>query len=140
MSLERLDDWDLRLNELVADRGNSPFSWGANDCILFACDCILAITGTDLAAEFRGKYRTRLQAARILKDFGGLERLADSFAAKHEIPRLEFPALAQRGDVGLVESGHGLALTVVADRYVVAPGASALEFIPFSRLTRAWRI
>ena len=66
--MARLDDWQT----LLADELSKPrsFSWGKNDCCLFAGDIVQTITGIDPAATFRGKYDTALGAIKEIKRQG----------------------------------------------------------------------
>lgn len=66
----RHNDWPALMAEAIKKAGKQGFSWGENDCCLFACDVVLAITGVDYAEEFRGRYKTEIGAARALKNIG----------------------------------------------------------------------
>lgn len=52
---------------------NTQMEWGKTDCCLTVADYILATTGVDHAADFRGKYSTPYQAYRLLIKAGGME-------------------------------------------------------------------
>lgn len=74
--------------------------WGEADCLLFAANwCVIAGT-PDPAAAFRGRYRTRLGAVRLLNKAGGLAALAARQMAAAGFAEVE---AARLGDVGLVE-------------------------------------
>lgn len=160
MALVRYPDWPARLAPLIAERLNAPFRWGTNDCALFACDAVLAMTGTDLAADFRGRYDSSIGAARALRALGfrDLADVAHAFAAKHGIPPLASPRFAQRGDVGLI-AHFGASSAPIDDRcrgrLVGALGALAIATgdgfaavtedrglvkIPTGSVAAAWRI
>lgn len=49
-----------------------PFVWGELDCAMFAANWAFRITGVDPVSEYRGRYKTELGCARILKREGGL--------------------------------------------------------------------
>jgi hypothetical protein len=102
---ERFENWPERLNALIALRCSRPFAWGEHDCALFACDAVLAMTGADPAAWFRGRYRTRRGAYRLLKTFGGAGLAAtwEKIAAQRGLPEIA-PAFARRGDVLLFDA------------------------------------
>lgn len=118
MTLERFDDWLARLEAQLALQQQKSFEWGAFDCALHACDCVLAITGVDLAADFRGKYSSQEEALAIMRQLVGsewpgvtgsaLEMLAANIAAQFEIPQAIFPTFARRGDVVLVRQPNDL--------------------------------
>ena len=66
------------------------FAWGTNDCCLFVCDVILAMTGTDLGEDYRGEYSTAEEAAALISEAtggGGVEELAEQICAANEMPR-----------------------------------------------------
>ena len=54
----RPPDHDTRqaADALIAERRLMPFARGTNDCCMFAADAVLAMTGRDLAADWRGTY------------------------------------------------------------------------------------
>jgi hypothetical protein len=134
-------DWEHKLGEFFLSRQTQDFQYGSNDCCLFACDCILAITGIDVAADFRGRYNSELSAARVILAFtegGKLEHLAEKIAAQHGIEEVK-PMFAQRGDIVLIEHDEQQALAVVGmDGWsVIGPGPRQFELI---EARRAWRI
>lgn len=99
--MKRLDDWRGRLAAEMDRQRRDPFVWGDHDCAIgFACGIVFALTGEDLAAPYRGRYRTATGALRLLKDVGA-ESLGD-FVAQHfeEI----HPSQARVGDLGVVPS------------------------------------
>ena len=75
MALDRFPDWDQRLARFIESRRRRHFSWGKHDCCMFAADAAKVITGKDLAAEFRGRYRTALGAKRKINAYGGLREV-----------------------------------------------------------------
>lgn len=99
---------------------------------MFACDAVLAITGTDIAIEQRGTYHTASGALRIIKDAGGLRNLV-KLPEKH-------PGLAGRGDLVLVEQeGRELLGVCLGDVYASA-GSDGLVFRPIHEALVAWRV
>ncbi|MEY5101221.1 MAG: hypothetical protein RJA36_3940 [Pseudomonadota bacterium] len=64
-----------RLHALVLDRHDQPFAWGIRDCCLWAADAVYAVTLRDMASDIRGSYWSARQAARVLRDRGGLEAM-----------------------------------------------------------------
>ena len=145
MGLTRFEDWPARLVPLISDRLTAPFCWGTHDCALFACDAVLAMTGTDLAADFRGRYDSAIGAARRLRELGfrDLQDVATAFAAKHGIAQIASPRFAQRGDVGLIldESGALGALAICSgDGFATARESGGLVKVPARLISDAWRI
>ena len=90
-----LPDWENRLSETVAEWRSRPFKW-SRDCGRWAAACVIAQTGEDPIAELRGRYSTKREAMRLLAEKPMAERLDEIFPRVH-------PALAQRGDIALVQ-------------------------------------
>jgi len=105
----RLSGWEKRLMELIRDSEDRPFEWGVFDCALFAADAVNAITGVDLAADFRGHYSTAKGSVKALKKYGA----GDLESTWTELlgPPIDIRQ-AGRGDVVLVESIYGPAVAV----------------------------
>jgi hypothetical protein len=136
--LKRLNGWPEALASALEHARNEPFRWGQNDCCLFAAYCAKAITGRDLAIQFRG-YQTRAEAAEILESFGGLYRLASIVARAHGAPEIP-PLQARRGDICLLKGREGPMLGVCIGDKIVAPGESGLVSYPISKGHHAWGI
>lgn len=103
--MARLPDWDARLGELIASRRGSPHDWGHNDCVMWAADAVLAVTGRDIAAHVRGTYRGEAGAARMLV----LEGVRDAAGiADKYLGRRRHVSTARPGDVvvGHLSSGE----------------------------------
>lgn len=135
LNLQRTRGWQERLSALTLERLDQSFEWGQRDCALWAADCVLAMTGEDLAAELRGQYSTALQAARTIDEHGGLhaivrERLGDSIN----------PMLATVGDVGLVVHEDRKGLAVCSGAGWLAQGERGLATLPFEAALMAWRV
>ena len=134
--LVRLPDWPMRLDALVFGRLMTPFAWGNNDCALFAADCVLAMTGVDLAAGLRSLGARA--AMRLLQRHGGMVQLIPE--ALRPLPRV---ADATEGDIALLPADRrgrmALAVCTRGDR-VLAPGRAGLMIAPRTGAVRAWRV
>lgn len=133
--LHRLPDWRLYLDAVVHERLNRPFCWGIQDCALWAADCVLAITGQDLAPDLRG-HRTARQALQTLRLRGGLFGIASAVLG---------PAVsvhrAQEGDVLLIGIGKRTALGVLLHgTHAVGPGMHGLCAVPNRDALCAWKV
>jgi hypothetical protein len=130
----------------VAANKTTTFVWGRSDCALFAANGIQAMTGTDIAADFRNKYASEAGAMATIKAVCGGATVADAAAycaSKHNLQELKHPLKAQRGDLVIVEDSGRLIAGLVAPsgRHVVAAGQNSLNTrIPVSNVKRAWRI
>ena len=145
MSLRRAHDWPARLHAAVEAAQVRAFAWGSADCCLTACDCVLAMTGVDPAAWFRGRYTTASGARRSLKAFAGagLESTVERITRELAMPEVP-PLMAQRGDVVLIEANEcppeHLALAVCLGPCIAAQGPECLSMVPLARALRAWRV
>lgn len=88
----RHEDWDVRLSAFVD--GALPHAWGTNDCAMFAAGAVLAMTGVDPAAEWRGSYATEDDAAALMDRLGGLDAVC-LLKFGEPVP----PLCARRGDL-----------------------------------------
>ncbi len=130
----RLPDWPERFNQLWKDRRNTPFKWGVHDCCLWASDAVLAITGQDFAAQYRGTYSTAAGAARVLRRDGGVAAIA-STALGAPVD----PGKATTGDVVLLWQGQP-SLAVCNGSTVLAAGPESLVVLPMHLVTQVWKV
>lgn len=138
VALQRFEDWPSRLSAAVEAARTTPFVWGVSDCCLFAADCVLAMTDVDLAAEYRGRYRSKRGAYATLKRrFGGGVEAAARHALDAPLPSA---LMAQRGDVVLVDTAEGPALGVCLGRHCGCRGRTETVFVPLANARLAWRV
>lgn len=131
---KRLRDWQSRFRSCVREH-QRPFSWGVQDCCLFAADHVLAITGQDPAAEWRGSYANELGAGRLLQRLGGVRTLLDlHFGARVA------PLLARVGDVGLLVIEGRDTMAVCGGATWLAPAAAAPAAYALHEAVAAWRV
>lgn len=106
--MNRVPNWPRQLQQTLQAAREAAFSWGENDCCLFAANCCQAICGVDPAAPYRGRYRTEVGAKRVLANtHGSLEAAWDACFERVPVPQ------AMRGDVVLFESDFGRCIGVV---------------------------
>lgn len=114
-----------------------PFSWGSHDCATWAFGIRRDLTGgEDIAALWRGCYRTALGAHRVMKRLGW-----DSLeAAGRDLLGMPLPSVlqAKRGDLVLGGTDPAFGVCVGAKVAFVAP--DGLVFISFSDCSLAWRV
>ena len=131
----RLRDWQSRLDATIAAHRAMPFAWGAHDCALFAADCVQAVTGTDPAADLRGKYRTEAGAARHIKRLGGMEAIADARLGAR-VPVL----MAQVGDVALIGADAPHFAVCAGQHWLAAALDGGLAVLPLRDARICWRV
>lgn len=145
MALTRKQTWPNDLLQFVTDHRQDTFVWGTSDCCLLAADAVLAVTGTDIAVDFRGKYTDQSSAFELIKTLTDGTTVADAAAycaAKHGL--LEWPSwrYAQRGDLVVIQDADQLIAGFVHHdgRLAVSIGEGGLKFLPLAQVTRAWRV
>lgn len=107
----RLSTWEADLSAYIASVRNLPFVYGKHDCGLFAAGAVVAMTGEDPAAEFRGKYSSEIGIAKALKKIGAgdLETTLDTMFETRPVGLLRRGDLAWNGDsVGVCMGGYAL--------------------------------
>jgi hypothetical protein len=147
MALKRLKHWATRgYHNFLLERAHSPFVWGANDCSSFAADGVKAITGTDIADDFRGKYHDKESAFALIKSVTGGSTVADAApycAKKHGLEELPNPLFAQRGDlvVFVAPTGDLVSGSIhLNGSQIVAMGEDGLWMFPITEVKRAWHV
>ena len=128
--------WEARLTDYLAGIARRPFAEGVHDCALFAAGAVAAMTGTDLAAEWRGRYPGTKAGLRALRRKGFADHVALVAAQFDEVP----VAMAQPGDIAVVVENDGPALGIVqgAAIYLLAP--QGLGHCNLMRASRAFRV
>lgn len=129
-------DWQLEFAKCVAENQSKPFVWGEHDCVLWAANAVLAITGFDAAEGFRDTYSGALGAAKLLKDFGGMEALVTTKLEREPT----HPAFANVGDVLMVLQDGNPMLAVCNGETMLAPGLEGLVALPTLSAVKAWKV
>lgn len=139
-AVARIPGWDIRLAEVVESLGAAPFSWGEADCLTMVADVDRAMTGYDPMAGLRGKYRSAGGAVRLMRKLG----YASIDAALGERYPETGPAMARRGDCGIVAANEGTflfgAVVVLGDVVMARASQGGRTLLPRERMLRAFRI
>jgi hypothetical protein len=91
-----------------------PMRWGFDDCALAQAQVQLAALGQDPCAAFRGRYRTRRGARRVL-GHGGLPAALRVAARRYGWRKIR-SRQARIGDIGLVPTPTGLGVVRLMHR------------------------
>ncbi len=134
--MTRRPDWEQRLHDHLAHCADRAFAWGEHDCALFSADAVLAMTDVDLAAAYRGRYRTAIGSVRALRRYGAgtLEATIDASLPSKPV------AFAITGDVVMVDGMAGICLGAVAVFVGEADGAAQLITFPRHVWQAAWSV
>jgi hypothetical protein len=138
----RLPDWQKRFAEFGQARASMPFSWGSNDCCLFAAHAVEAVTGRNPMAEFEaygtaaGPRRKALRRLlRAIDKAGGLRAFVTAHLGEPVSPRM-----AGVGDVVMVANEGDELVGVCNGVNVVAPGKDGMVCLSMSDAIAAWKI
>ena len=134
--ITRKQGWQLEFEKCVAENYHTRFEWGTHDCCLWAANLVLAITGHDVAADFRGKYSTAKGAVEILEAGEGIATLW----TKHLCAEPVSPLFASIGDVVLAELDGQETMAVCNGDTLLATGLTGLCALPMSAALKAWRV
>jgi hypothetical protein len=121
------------LQGFLASHMRTPFAWGGHDCVTHAAGAILAQTGVDKLAVYRGRWSTAREAVALLDTLGGME------AAVSSVLTPIAAGMAQRGDVaGWLDPEGRLQLAIVEGDTLVGPGLEGQERLPRAAMVCAW--
>lgn len=141
----RPHDWEHRLHAFLESEKAKPFAWGTHDCCIFAANWIQALTGVDIAEDFRGKYSDEASCNALLAKLGYADvdaMITAQLTVKWQFPVVH-PNFAHRGDLIQVEQPTGSALCVVGLNGKHSHGVSEKGLVrlrTYHDATRAWRI
>jgi hypothetical protein len=127
------DEARERFEALVRARLREPFSWGTHDCCMWAADAVLAKTGRDPAAEFRGTYSDAMGAARLLESLGGIASVGAMVGEEIR------PLQATWGDVGMLTGEGREMLAVSTGTLWLATSENGLSAHALGSAARAWK-
>lgn len=131
----RRRDWVSRLFAVVDGAHGRPFEWGQHDCCLFAARCIDAMTGSDWEGDLAACYHDEDSAKAYIVAEGGIRA-----SVSRRFGEPVQPLLARRGDLVLVDTPMGNAVSVCIGPTLVAAGPSGFTALPLSAGLCSWRI
>lgn len=134
--MKRLPDWRMRLEICMAATAAAPFDPGSVDCSLASADAVLAMTGVDLAADFRGRYTTLKGGFKKLRKAGYADIATFMAAHLDEIP----VAFGQIGDIAVINTPEGPALGVVQGSRIYVRNRERLATLSLLQASRMFRL
>ncbi|MFY0681883.1 MAG: hypothetical protein JXR13_15040 [Thalassovita sp.] len=134
--MKRLTDWRTRLTTYAQSASARAFRPGEHDCALFVAGAVEALTGKDLAADWRGTYRTLDEGRAALLASGFQDQVSLVASVFVEVP----PLAAQVGDIAVVPTSQGPALGVVQGARIWVLMPSGLGTVPLTEAEKAFRV
>lgn len=132
----RLADWPTRLHDHIEEWRHKKFEWGKADCGHFCLYAEKAMCGSSRFEDWIGQYSSQKGFARFLVKMGVDDLAAGVGARLSEIEVIK----AQRGDVTLIDTPDGDALSLVVGDKVAAMGKDGLIFLPVMSAKKAWKV
>lgn len=133
---KKIQGWERRLIDYVAECAASPFRPGKLDCALFSAGALEAMTGEHPASDFN--YTTIAGGLRVLRSRGFDDHVA-YLATLY--PELDNPMMAQRGDIAVVPDKNGTpALGVVQGENIYVMTLTGLGVVPLIDAKRVFRV
>ena len=131
---DRLSD----LARFLREASRKAFRPGRHDCALFAADWLVFIDGPDLAASWRGDYRTLEEGLQRVRSDGFTSHV-DVFDKSVLAPVASW-MVSRPGDVALLRENGSDCLGIAGSDvvHVLRPG-TGLDYVPLDRMRRGWR-
>jgi hypothetical protein len=128
----RKDGWETAFFAEIEAAQNRALGWGEFDCVTWAGNMTLALTGFDPIAEFRGRYRSKAGAYRLIRETAGtLAECVDRKLQRISVSR------AGRGDVVLIDNALGVCAGVQS---LFVTENHGLQGLPTLNCEAAWRV
>jgi hypothetical protein len=118
----------MTLPSYIAAHLGRPFSWGENDCVLFAIGWLELATGRDYLGAYK-PWSSAREAIRKVDQAGGLESLFDA-----ALDRIH-PHMALDGDIAVVDRTAFL----FSGPHIASVGESGLIFLNRMDAKAAWK-
>ena len=135
--MTRLPDWRPRLSAYLVAVMRTPLDMGTHDCALFVAGAVQAMTGTDPARAWRGRYTTVQGGLKALLKDGR----ADHVAAVAALFDPVHPAFADLGDIAVIDvPGAIAALGIFEGQHIAVLRDTGLGFVPREAATQAFRV
>lgn len=130
-------DWQKRLSDVLTLYTGAPFVWGATDCVCFASDVAVALTGEDPRQWYHWDYSDRRSAvqqvrARGFKSFRAA--LQDGLALCGWTPRHD--AFEHAGDIGFTDAG--VTCVRLPSGWVSRDRSGTFRVVPRSAVVSVW--
>jgi len=130
----KYDDWEARLHDYLQSVQRRGFDPATHHCGIFAADAVLAMTGTDHAAKWRGKSMKAGMTA--IRKAGFADHVALLASVLEEVP----VAFGHIGDVAVIETPEGDALGIVQGAQITVLRPEGLGLVGLLAAKRMFRV
>lgn len=136
----RADGRRTRLLAAMANQERVPLKFGRSDCLMRLSDTVMAMTGVDYGARFRGRYKTLRGGYRVLAH-EGFDGPIDFLTSPNGAGLREIhPSKAHDGDIGAVMDGGHWAFGHIVGADFFPCGARGTAILRRSRVERAFEV
>jgi hypothetical protein len=134
--MKRIERWETRLHEAIDLHSDAKFELGVSDCFIMVMDALLAVTGEDPYPEYRGQYTTPQGYYKHLKKrgFNDITEAIDAILPPVAV------ALAQRGDIGYLDTDDGPCLGVFVGGGCIFKLEQGATLLPITSVSGAWHV
>lgn len=139
----RVQGWELLLNDYIQKVAHVTFEWGVCDCLIFASDAAVIISGKDPMSRklkgdpdtIRGKYKTKEEARKLIRQY----RKSTPAIMDVHFDRIN-PNFSQRGDI-VAANVNGLAFGVCwSGKAFFKTEKNGYTALNLSECKYAWRV
>lgn len=128
-----------RINQAIDQACASEMVWGRDDCALWCASILAPVLGVDLMEQWRGKYKSKTGAYRIMGR-GGVNHCIKKLAVERNwawVPA----SRAEVGDLGIALLPVGAAVVICrAPGWFVGRASRGFAALPAERVEQAWRV
>lgn len=115
-------DWQNRLTDLIVENRSKPFDFVSHNCLLWAGQSILAVTGSNPVSRVVGQYDDEKSALRYLKKVEGVTSVSQ-FLMKVIEQEDSAIAFARPGDIVLADPSNVEVVEIpCGDKFGKVPG------------------
>lgn len=134
------EEWPEILVEWIHKNKDVCLTRDRFDCVRQISDVVEQCTGVDLAADFRDKYETDFQAARLVRKNGGMLKMVEKIMEQYGIAEVT-DGSDQAGDLFYIPfSPFGVVAIGIGGGFCATQGTCGLEKVRTIAATKNWRI
>lgn len=129
-------DLDIAIRRALDRWTGNPIRWGKDDCLMGLAEIVREWTGKDFGKPFRGRYRSRHGAIRVLGARGvpgAIRNAATALRFKRKAP-----SEARPGSLGYILSPEGPAGVIKHGAFWIGRVDNGFSALPDESVVKAW--